>query len=248
MSEGYFRFDDTDWSDDDAAIEALAASKAQKLLERSDGSLAFSEFGTRRRRSLAAMDAVIRGLVRGDREYQGKHGGGLVGTSNVYFAKKYDLRPVGTIAHEWIMAYGAKSDYERPNGAAMDAWERGGSASILVMCADMVLVYPADATSPLHTMLTDTYTIHAFFNEFVGDSERALRWNALRHDSGDPIVFARAVKRAWEEVARRTGQDANELLASKRVIFSDSLDVDRALSIWEDCEKLGVKCESQAFR
>lgn len=93
-------------------------------------------------------------------------------------------------------------------------------------------------------MLTDTYTIQAFFDEFTSQPERALRWNALRHDSGDPIVFAKAVKQAWAEVAQKTGRDADELLASKRVIFSDSLDVDRALSIWEDCEKLGVKCES----
>lgn len=43
----------------------------------------------------------------------------------VYLAMQHGLRPVGTIAHEWIMAIGAKEDYELPNLKAMDAWERG---------------------------------------------------------------------------------------------------------------------------
>lgn len=40
---------------------------------------------------------------------------------------QYGLRPVGTIAHEWIMAMGAKENYELPNIRAMDAWEKGES-------------------------------------------------------------------------------------------------------------------------
>lgn len=79
------------------------------------------------------MENVIEGLIEGDAEYRASRAsagagavtGGLVGTSNVHLAMKYGLKPVGTIAHEWIMAFGTLTEYENPNGAAMDAWEKG---------------------------------------------------------------------------------------------------------------------------
>jgi hypothetical protein len=43
----------------------------------------------------------------------------------VHFAMMFGMKPVGTIAHEWIMAVGAKQDYVDPNGTAMDLWEKG---------------------------------------------------------------------------------------------------------------------------
>lgn len=39
----------------------------------------------------------------------------------------FGIKSVGTIAHEWIMAVGAKRNYDRPNGTAMDLWEEGQS-------------------------------------------------------------------------------------------------------------------------
>jgi hypothetical protein len=45
--------------------------------------------------------------------------------SQVHFAMMFGMKPVGTIAHEWIMAVGAKQDYVDPNGTAMDLWEKG---------------------------------------------------------------------------------------------------------------------------
>ena len=90
-------------------------------------------------------------------------------------------------------------------------------------------------------MLTDTYTVKVFFDEFLSDPTRASRWNALRHDSGDPIEFAKLAKETWEKVDRALGRPVG---ANKgRVIFSDGLDVDTALDIWEQCEKIGVDGE-----
>ncbi|KAJ9108564.1 hypothetical protein QFC19_002280 [Naganishia cerealis] len=238
LSEGYFKFDDKDWNEDYEEVESLAKKKTFRLLTESSGNLLFSEFGTRRRRSYRVHEAVIKGLILGDKEWAntddgkrvvaengGRKQGGLAGTSNVYFAMKFGLRPVGTIAHEWIMAIGAKEDYALPNTKAMDAWEK---------------VYPPSTTSPLHTMLTDTYTIKIFFDEFTADPERALRWNGLRHDSGDPIKFAQAVKDAWAEIARATGKPVEEVEKGRKVIFSDGLDVDEALRIWRACEDIGI--------
>lgn len=169
--------------------------------------------------------------------------------SQVHFAMMFGMKPVGTIAHEWIMAVGAKQDYNDPNGTAMDLWEKGelrnatnlmsrqdeSRLTIITHC----VVYPASAASPLHTMLTDTYTVDVFFREFLSKPDRASRWNALRHDSGDPIEFARQARKTWDEIARKRGE-MDQLGKVGRVIFSDGLDVDEALRIWRECEKIGI--------
>lgn len=107
--------------------------------------LLFSEFGTRRRRSLRVQELVVQGLIAGVEEVKRRDGdlgqGGLAGTSNarwtggytpqhglmiqVHLALKYDLKPSGTIAHEWIMAIGAKYGYKGANRRAMEMWEQG---------------------------------------------------------------------------------------------------------------------------
>jgi nicotinate phosphoribosyltransferase len=48
-----------------------------------------------------------------------------VNICQVHFAMQFDTKPVGTIAHEWIMAVGAKENYREPNGKAMELWESG---------------------------------------------------------------------------------------------------------------------------
>lgn len=169
--------------------------------------------------------------------------------SQVHFAMMFGMKPVGTIAHEWIMAVGAKQDYVDPNGTAMDLWEKGQSRNApciiprqdgtrLTNLANLI-VYPASAASPLHTMLTDTYTVDVFFREFLSKPDRASRWNALRHDSGDPIEFARQARKTWDEIARERGEE-DQVGKVGRVIFSDGLDVDEALRIWKECEKIGI--------
>jgi nicotinic acid phosphoribosyltransferase len=47
--------------------------------------------------------------------------------TQVYLALKYGLKPIGTIAHEWIMAVGATYGYKGVNSKAMDLWEEGKS-------------------------------------------------------------------------------------------------------------------------
>lgn len=103
MSEGYFKFVDTDWDYDGQFGKSslapmcdrilltlpieLAKKKALDLFNppAPTTSLVVSEFGTRRRRSFKAQDIVMRGLVAGYEEYKCKGGnqGVLSGTSNV---------------------------------------------------------------------------------------------------------------------------------------------------------------------
>jgi nicotinate phosphoribosyltransferase len=149
----------------------------------------------------------------------------------VYLALKYGVMPIGTIAHEWIMAIGALKGYKNSNGLAMDMWEEGVLSESVPKT-----VYPrGDHASPL-TMLTDTFTAKAFFVDFVSQPDRAVRWTTLRQDSGDPETFVKQAVQAWDEI-----DQSNKGKASRRVIFSDGLDVDRALALERTCDSLGVK-------
>lgn len=62
------------------------------------GGCIFSEFGSRRRRDYHTHDLVLQGLVAASKALDGP--GKLQGTSNVHFAMKYGLMPIGTVAHE----------------------------------------------------------------------------------------------------------------------------------------------------
>ncbi|WWC62434.1 nicotinate phosphoribosyltransferase [Kwoniella dejecticola CBS 10117] len=230
LSEGYFNFVDTDW-DHEGQFE-LAKQKALALFSPPSPTtpLIFSEFGTRRRRSFRTQDTVIRGLIAGFEEYKAKGGNGglLAGTSNVYLALKYGLKPAGTIAHEWIMAIGATYGYKGANGRAMDMWEE---------------VYPPGPSGAPLTMLTDTYTAQAFFADFTSNPERAMRWPTLRQDSGDPFAFVKLAKENWkiiEDISGIKRDHENEIAKGKRVIFSDGLDIETALALQKGCDEIGM--------
>lgn len=131
---------------------------------------------------------------------------GLAGTSNVHFARIYGLAPVGTLAHEWIMFHSALTDYATANAAAMDAWLK---------------VYP----DVLGIALTDTFTTKVFLKAFTRD--RADLFSGVRQDSGDPEIFIRDMISHYRE----TGIDP----AAKAIVFSDGLDVERAINIHKVC-------------
>ena len=129
------------------AIEALEAK--------------FSEFGTRRRFSHRVQEFVIMILK--------KHSpNSLIGTSNLYFAKMFDMNPIGTQAHEWYMAHAAMYGYLMANHMGMQKW---------------VEVYQGD----LGIALTDTFTTDIFLKSF--DKFYSRLFDGVRHDSDDPFVF-----------------------------------------------------------
>ncbi|KXN85875.1 putative nicotinate phosphoribosyltransferase [Leucoagaricus sp. SymC.cos] len=210
LSETYFQTDDTDWNYD--GQEELAFQKGKTLLE---AGCSLSEFGTRRRRSFHGQDLVVKSLVRASEEIT-KTRGRLGGTSNVHLAHKYNLAPIGTIAHEWFMGIGALRGYKHVNDIALQLWEE---------------TYPN--TPGLLTALTDTFSTQAFFKEITQNPARARRWTGLRQDSGDPFIFVSRVKELYE----RLGIDYRE----KLMVFSDALTVDKALKIQELCNELGFK-------
>jgi len=140
--------------------------------------------------------------------------GRVAGTSNVHLAHKHGITPVGTIAHEWFMAVGAMKGYENANSIALDLWEE---------------VYP----NALLMALTDTFSTTAFFKAFAADPARAKRWIGLRQDSGDPYVFAPNAKEVYENM----GIDPRD----KVIIYSDALNLDKALGLKKQCDEIGFK-------
>lgn len=155
-----------------------------------------ADFGTRRRLSQPVHEAVIEVLVN---EFPGQ----FVGTSNVDIARRYGLAPMGTMAHEWVMAHqqlGSRLvDSQR---AALEAWVQ-------------------EYRGHLGVALTDTINIDAFLADF--DLYFAKLFDGLRHDSGDPLVFADKCIRHYEAM----GIDP----MSKTLIFSDGLTFDDAMTI-----------------
>ncbi|RDB31038.1 putative nicotinate phosphoribosyltransferase [Hypsizygus marmoreus] len=206
LSECYFQTVMTDWNYD--GQRELAYEKGRVLTE---SGCTFSEFGTRRRRSYHAQDIVIEALVRASREVSGR--GRLSGTSNVHFAHKYGIAPIGTIAHEWFMGVAALKGYEHTHSVSLDLWETVYHDSILIA-------------------LTDTFTTDAFFKDFVADPERARRWTGLRQDSGDPFVFGPRVKAMYESL----GIDPSE----KLLVYSDALNVDKVVRLQKQADELGL--------
>lgn len=118
-SQAYFMFVDTDW--DYYNQEKRAYRKGCELLE---NGCVFSEFGSRRRRDYHTQDLVMTGLCKAAVEGKQKGWKGVFsGTSNVHFAVKYGVQPVGTVAHEWFMAIGAiTQDYRNANEIALRYW------------------------------------------------------------------------------------------------------------------------------
>lgn len=150
----------------------------------------YSDFGTRRRFSFDVQDKVV-GILKAN------SGDRFKGTSNVYLAMKYDTTPIGTMPHEWFMYHGAVFGYRSANIRALEAW---------------VDVYDGS----LGISLTDTYTTDSFFKSF--SLKQAKLFDGVRHDSGDPIVFAEKAIKFYEE---------NRIdPTSKTLVFSDSLNVE----------------------
>lgn len=128
----------------------------------------------------------------------------LVGTSNYDLAHKLQLNPVGTQAHEWFQAHQQLSPVlANSQRAALQAW---------------LDEYP----DQLGIALTDCITMDAFLRDF--GAKFATAYQGLRHDSGDPFE--------WGEKAIAHYQHLDIDPMSKTLVFSDNLDLDKALALY----------------
>lgn len=126
------------------------------------------------------------------------------GTSNVRLARDLGLVPIGTMAHEYLQTYQALGVRLRDSQkAALEDW---------------VQEYRGD----LGIALTDVVGMDAFLADF--DLYFAKLFDGLRHDSGDPLVWA---EKALAHYARLRIDPH-----TKRLVFSDGLTVDKAIAIY----------------
>lgn len=145
ISEAYFKFCDRDWE-----YVGQVEKAYQKGLKLQEEGCIFSEFGTRRRRDYHTQDLVLQGLRRAqDEATQKGWTGKLSGTSNVHFAMKHDLLPIGTVAHEWFMGVAAiTNDYKHANEIALRYWTSTFGEGVLAVA------------------LTDTFGTPIFLDNF----------------------------------------------------------------------------------
>jgi nicotinate phosphoribosyltransferase len=254
VSEAYFKFCDTDWSY--AGQVEQAFEKGVKLLE--EGCI-FSEFGTRRRRDYHTQDLVLQGLRRAEAEATQKGWKGkLTGTSNVHFAMKHDLIPIGTVAHEWFMGVAAiTNDYEHANEIALEYWtstfgegvlsialtDTFGTPTFLKAFKQLIpeittaaqgvattLASAAATTKP--DVQTLAYTEPPIKAGIDGASKPrktyAEVFTGVRQDSGDPLDFVQMMRKFYDEQG---------IQAKKTIVFSDSLNIDLCLKYKEAAEK-----------
>ena len=201
VNEVYFRMR-YDYDDLIESFKEKLEDKINKLVTGEYNLGAFSEFGIRRRLSAEAEELAIMEMVKADSKYMASR---FVGTSNVYIAKKLNIKPVGTMAHEWIMCVGQGNHKHNPaysNWYALDAWVK--EYGVLN-----------------GTALSDTITTDCFLRDFK--LTYATLFSGVRHDSGDPYVWGDKMIAHYKSL----GIDPK----TKTLLFSDSLDFKTANEI-----------------
>ncbi len=188
--------------DTNEEVISTTLEKARKLDQLN---VTFAEFGTRRRHSYAVHDLVVKSLIQNQNSK-------FIGSSNVHFAMKYGVKPIGTHAHEWFMFHAAEFGFKMSNEIALENW---------------VNVYRGD----LGVALSDTYTTEVFFQQF--DKKFAKLFDGVRHDSGDPLEFAD------KTIAHYQKNGINPMF--KYIIFSDGLNLEKVEEITSYCRgKIGI--------
>ena len=196
VSEVYFRHHDP--MDGFAEGRRRLEEKCRMVLEEPDNDgLFISDFGARRRFSRAWQEYVIRYMS----DTLGSH---FAGTSDVFFAKKFGLTPMGTMAHEYLQACQALGPRLRDSQTfGFDMWAKE---------------YRGD----LGIALSDVYGLKPFLKDF--DMYFCKLFDGARNDSGDPFVWGEAMIKHYA---------ANKCdPKSKTLIFSDSLNIPKTLDLY----------------
>lgn len=171
--------------------EDIIARINEKINYANKNGIVFSEFGTRRRYSSDVQEIIISELCDNSKT--------CAGTSNVFFAMKYGMKPIGTFPHEWVMFHGAIFGYKRANYLSLEDW---------------IDVYQGD----LGTALIDTYTTDSFLNTLTKKQAHLL--SGFRQDSGDEFEVGDKILQRVESF----GIDPK----SKLIVFSNALDFPKA--------------------
>ena len=203
VNEVYFRMK-YDYNELLESFKERLEAKYEKVFNNEYYISTFSEFGMRRRLSAEAQEMAVEKFAHlNDTKHSASF---FVGTSNVYLAKKFNLLPVGTMAHEWIMCTGQGDHRHNPaysNYYALRAW--------------------VNEYGVLNgTALTDAITTDCFLRDF--DKTYSTLFSGVRHESGDPIEWGEKMIAHYKKLKLDPTQ--------KTLLFSDSLDFERADKIF----------------
>jgi nicotinate phosphoribosyltransferase len=155
----------------------------------------FVDFGTRRRFS-ATWHRYVTMAAKQSPNYRG--------TSNVLMAKEFGVAPIGTMAHEFLQV-----------GQAINV-------PLIDSQKYMLQAWMNEYRGKLGIALTDVISLDAFLKDF--DFYFAKLYDGLRHDSGDPFVWADKVIAHYRE----SSIDPK----TKSLVFSDGLDFNKASAIY----------------
>lgn len=177
-----------------------ARLKVAKLIE---NGVRVADMGTRRRASFENQDIVLRAMSDYEKSHtSSKNDGKFLGTSNVFFAMKYGLTPIGTMSHQLIENEEVMSGLLECNFSLMKKWSE---------------VYEGN----LGIYLYDCFGDKVFFNNF--STKYAKLFDGLRIDSGDNYEQLEKIVKKYEELRIDP--------KTKSVIFSNGLDIDDAIQI-----------------
>lgn len=183
------------WRGLQADLDEVLSRLDKKIRIANANALPFSEFGTRRRFSAEVQDAVVRKLGTDCPQY-------CAGTSNVHYAMKYGMTPVGTFPHEWVMFHSGVFGYKRANYLGLEDW---------------IKVYDG----ALGTALIDTFTTKSFLRTLTMKQAKLL--DGFRQDSGDEKVVGDMIIERLKEF----GIDPR----TKLLVVSNALDFEKYLDV-----------------
>lgn len=171
----------------------------EKIRNLPDG-FTFADFCTRRRASFEFQDFAIKTCL-----YRIPHN--FYGTSNMYFAKKYNITPIGTMSHEWPQAH-QQLGYRVSESQKMSF-------------ENWIKVYRGD----LGIALADVINTQAFLKDFDEPLFYKL-FDGVREDSEpDPKKFGE--KMIWFYQKNKIAP------MTKRIVFSNSLTFTKALDLYD---------------
>lgn len=263
-SEAYFKFMDRDWTYDNQTTSAK--EKGLKLTE--NGCLV-SEFGSRRRRDYHTHELILHGLIEAQKEAETKgHKGEITGTSNVHFAMRFGIPPIGTVAHEWFMGVAAVTgNYPSATETALRYWIATFGKGVLGIALTDTFGTPEFLKAFRCTI--PSFTAPGFGKATTGVSAKApstagkLVSDTISNTeppiqaSGSTPDGAHVQTESYADVFTGTRQDSGDPLefvkvmrefydregikAKKTIVFSDSLNVDRCIEYKEVAEKAGFQ-------
>ena len=191
-----------------------AEAEFEKTLQKGrriwQGGLTLGDMGTRRRFSFAHQERVLDALIQSYAEVkEATHGqcGRFTGTSNVYFAMKKGIPCLGTMSHQCISFEEIVSGVFECNYNVMNKWSE---------------VYDGN----VGIFLYDCFGDHVFFSNL--SKRMAMTFSGLRIDSGVEEEQVDLIVEKYKQL----GIDP----MTKQAVFSNGLDIDRALEIHRYCQ------------